>query len=54
MLTHTFPDTECTHIHSGNPNLLTQEALKCDPNHLKSICIIVSEVLASHVSLSDS
>lgn len=40
------------HAH-GNPNLLNQEVLKYDLNHLKNICIKVSEVLTS-VSLSDS
>ena len=35
-------------------NLQKQEALKYGPDHLKSIGIIVREVLASHVSLSDS
>lgn len=55
MLTHTVSDTDCKHAYTlAIQNLLNQEALKYDPNHLKGISIIVREVLASHVSLSDS
>lgn len=53
--THSAPDTRLkSRMHTGKLNLQNQEALKCDLNHLKSIGIIVREVLTSHVSLSDS
>lgn len=42
------------HTAHSNPNLLKREALKCDPNHLKSIGIIVREVLPSGVSQPDN